>query len=315
MAKKENKTISETVENVKEEAKEYYKWKNMTVRYIILWFLVILLIIQIILPRKLKNQVNSKNVNNINDVENIIETQHSTFEFLWENINVEDMDTLEKIKFDRAVHEITSNDIWYVYKISQLCLPIVQEIFKEYDIPNELSYLAIMPDEGLLFWRLSEFTQNKYWIINNEEVMESFNLKKMTEATAKYFNSLYKKYKDRYYVVTAYSMPTHEDGLDAELISQNHPNSSEFYNISGDEEYYRIMWYSYIFQNLWDYVNLDETALYDQIEIKTIEISEIKDLVKRAKKNKYSYKEIKELNPRILWNSLSKWKREIKLLK
>jgi hypothetical protein len=34
-------------------------------------------------------------------------------------------------------------------------------------------------------------------------------------------------------------------------------------------------------------------------------------LIKRARKNKYSYKEIKELNPRILWNSLPKWKREI----
>ncbi|MBQ2600340.1 hypothetical protein II582_03040 [bacterium] len=60
------------------------------------------------------------------------------------------------------------------------------------------------------------------------------------------------------------------------------------------------MAYSYIFQNLDEFIDKDNLSLYEQKSTERISVSDIKDLVKRAKKNKYSYKEIKELNPRIL---------------
>ena len=60
------------------------------------------------------------------------------------------------------------------------------------------------------------------------------------------------------------------------------------------------MAYSYIFQNLDEFIDEDNLFLYEQKSTERISVSDIKDLVKRAKKNKYSYKEIKELNPRIL---------------
>lgn len=60
------------------------------------------------------------------------------------------------------------------------------------------------------------------------------------------------------------------------------------------------MAYSYIFQNLDEFINTDNLSLYEPKNTERISVSEVKDLVKRAKKNKYSYKEIKELNPRIL---------------
>ena len=55
--------------------------------------------------------------------------------------------------------------------------------------------------------------------------------------------------------------------------------------------------------------------LFDNLKTKKISIWEVKNLQKRADKNNYSYKEIRELNPWILWNSLPKWKRELQVQK
>ena len=131
MAKKENKTISETVENVKTEAKEYYKWKNMVVRYIILWFLVILLVLQFILPHK-KNR--NESVEELTpesiEAENIEEI---TFNFLWDEISLSKMDSDTKIKFDKILKKLQS-DIDYKYTLSQYYLPEVYETFDEFVI-------------------------------------------------------------------------------------------------------------------------------------------------------------------------------------
>jgi hypothetical protein len=60
------------------------------------------------------------------------------------------------------------------------------------------------------------------------------------------------------------------------------------------------MGYSYVFQNLDEFVDTDKLSFYEKKGTTTVTLSETKDLIKRARKNKYSYKEIKELNPRIL---------------
>jgi hypothetical protein len=70
------------------------------------------------------------------------------------------LDVLEKIRFDNAVHQILSNDISYIYKISQLYLPMMQEIFEEYDVPTDLIYLS-MVDAANPRWVLSEFTRKQ----------------------------------------------------------------------------------------------------------------------------------------------------------
>jgi hypothetical protein len=66
------------------------------------------------------------------------------------------------------------------------------------------------------------------------------------------------------------------------------------------DKYLQIMGYSYAFQYLDNFIDTDNLSFYEPKNTERIQVSDIKDLVKRAKKNKYSYKEIKELNPRIL---------------
>ena len=307
MAKKENKTISETVENVKTEAKEYYKWKNMVVRYIILWFLVILLVLQFILPHK-KNR--NESVEELTpesiEAENIEEI---TFNFLWDEISLSKMDSDTKIKFDKILKKLQS-DIDYKYTLSQYYLPEVYETFDESKVPVELSNIAILNDFQQPYWQMEKDLREYYWLIINSDVDETLNIKKVSEAAAMYFSDLYKKFKDWNLVLIAYLMWT--DELEQQMDLQWVKHFEDLYIVNDiKEKYLQIMAYSYIFQNLDEFIDKDNLSLYEQKSTERISVSDIKDLVKRAKKNKYSYKEIKELNPRILWNSLPKWKREI----
>lgn len=307
MAKKENKTISETVENVKEEAKEYYKWKNMVVRYIILWFLVILLILQFILPHK-KNRNESVEELTPESIEagNIEEI---TFNFLWDEISLSKMDSDTKIKFDKIIKKLQS-DIDYKYTLSQYYLPEVYETFNQSKVPVELSYIAIVNDFQQPYRQMEKDLREYYGLIISTDIDETLNVKKVSEATAMYFSDLYKKFKDWNLVLIAYLVWT--DELEDEMDAQWVKHFEDLY-ITNDikEKYLQIMAYSYIFQNIDEFIDKDNLSLYEPKSTERISVSDIKDLVKRAKKNKYSYKEIKELNPRIFWNSLPKWKREI----
>ena len=306
MAKKENKTISETVENVKTEAKEYYKWKNMVVRYIILWFLVILLVLQFILPHKKNRNESVEELSSETIVSENIE--ELTFNFLWEYISLSQMDSDTKINFDKIIKKL-ENDIDYKYTLSQYYLPEVYNIFKD-QIPIEFSYLAILNDFQQPYWQMEKDLREYYWLIINSDVDETLNIKKVSEAAAMYFSDLYRKFKDWNLVLIAYLMWT--DELEQQMNLQWVKHFEDLY-ITNDikEKYLQIMAYSYIFQNLDEFIDKDNLSLYEQKSTERVSVPDIKDLVKRAKKNKYSYKEIKELNPRILWNSLPKWKREI----
>lgn len=307
MAKKENKTISETVENVKTEVKEYYKWKNMVVRYVILWFLLILLIIQFIIPhnKKSKNEVLDKS----NNTEISQWDNETIFEFLWEDFDLSVMDLDTKIKFDKILKKIQS-DLDYKYNFSQYYLPEVYEIFNKNNVPVELAYIALLNDFQQPYWQMEKDLWEEYWLTISSEIDETLNTKKVSEVMTAYFLDLYKKFKDWNLVLVAYFMWS--DELDQQMSFQWVKTFDDLY-VSNDvkEKYLQIMAYSYVFQNLDEFINTDNLSFYESKSTERITVSEIKDLVKWAKKNKYSYKDIKELNPWILWNSLPKWKREI----
>ena len=218
------------------------------------------------------------------------------------------MDSDTKINFDKIIKKL-ENDIDYKYTLSQYYLPEVYNIFKD-QIPIEFSYLAILNDFQQPYWQMEKDLREYYWLIINSDVDETLNIKKVSEAAAMYFSDLYRKFKDWNLVLIAYLMWT--DELEQQMNLQWVKHFEDLY-ITNDikEKYLQIMAYSYIFQNLDEFIDKDNLSLYEQKSTERVSVSDIKDLVKRAKKNKYSYKEIKELNPRILWNSLPKWKREI----
>ena len=304
MAEKENKKV---LDNIKTEAKKYYSWKNMTVRYIILWFLVLLLVLQFILPYKKNEKKQAEELaQNSWEIEN---TEMVLFNFLGEDLDLSKMNSDTKIKFDKILKKI-QNDLDYKYTLSQYYLPEVYEIFNKYDVPAEFSHIAILNDFQQPYWQIEKDLREYYGLTISSEIDETLNVKKVSEATAMYFLDLYKEFKDWNLVLLAYFM--WPDELEDQMDFQWVTSFDDLY-ISNDikEKYLQIMGYSYVFQHLDEFVDTDKLSFYEKKETTTVTLSETKDLIKRARKNKYSYKEIKELNPRILWNSLPKWKREI----
>ena len=113
MAEKENKKV---LDNIKTEAKEYYSWKNMIVRYVILWFLVLLLVLQFILPHKKNEKKQAEElVQNLWEIET---TETVSFNFLGENLDLSKMDSDTKIKFDKVLKKI-QNDLDYKYTFTR----------------------------------------------------------------------------------------------------------------------------------------------------------------------------------------------------
>jgi len=308
MAKKENKEDNKKVlETVKIEAKEYYSWKNMTIRYIILWFLVLLLILQFILPHKRnKNQTTEEITQNTWEIESI---KAVPFNFLWEDLDLLKMNSDTKIKFDKILKKI-QNDLDYKYTFSQYYLPEVYKIFNKYDVPVEFAHIAILNDFQQPYWQIEKDLREYYGLTISSEIDETLNVKKVSEAIAMYFLDLYKEFKDWNLVLIAYFIWPNE--LEDQMNLQWVKTFDDLY-ITNDikEKYLQIMAYSYVFQNLDEFIDIDKLSFYELKNTTTITLSETKDLIKRARKNKQSYKEIKELNPRILGNSLPKGKREI----
>ena len=301
MANKEKK--ENIFKNIQQEAKEYYKWKNMTVRYMILGFLIILLVLQFIIPWK-----NNKISNIKNDIipQVITENDGDNFEFLWETINRQSMSTLSKIKFDTAISEIEKSFDAQKYSIFHLYQLEVEKILAEYDVPSNFAFL-LLDDVELPHWWLPESTRLSLWLQIDDKVNEVFNLTKSTHIIAKYFNELYDKYGDWNLVLIAYFMWEYE--LDELIDTQWTSNFDELYFYNMDD-YYMVMWYSYISQNLDDYIDITDIEDYD-LQLTTVKVWEQKNFRKWCDKNWYEYNQIRQLNPRILWNSLPKWKREI----
>ncbi len=300
------KTDPKIIETVKGKVKNYYADKNMTVRYVILWFFVIFLIVQFILPHK-KSKVDSMD----SIVENLwLEDEDSDiFSFLWSEIDATKFQPTESVDLSKAIKSI-EKDISYTYSMSQYHLTQIQDIFLSQKVPVDFSYIAILWDFELPYRSLDEKLRNDYWLTISREVDERLNVSKSSQAFAQYLTSLYKKYWDWRLVLVAYFMWT--DKLDEQIKQQWEKSFDNIYfQKSILDNYYKIMWYSYAFQNMDQFTNVQKLISYKPLDTKTVSVSETKNLIKWCRKNKYSYKEIKQLNPRILWNSLPKWKREI----
>lgn len=288
----------EKVEEIKKEAKQYYKWKNMISRYILIWFLVILIWLQFFLPKN--GESNEENI------PTTVEKLDTTFTFLWE-----DVDT-NNIYYDQALVDIISNgsQLALLYKKSLSVLPDLEKDLEKEGINTDLQYLALLneledPIRDLNYEFLDE-------LIISEEVDERLNKDKTTSLVVEYLDNLYEDFEDWNLVLVWYFV--WEEELKDTMMDQD---QKEFINLYLDStvmyNYYKLVAYKYVIENISNYIDTRNIEAYPEVETETEKVWETKDIVKRAKKEWYTFKEIKELNPWILENSLPKGKWEIKV--
>jgi len=301
------------VEEFKKEAKQYYKWKNMISRYIIIWFLVLLIALQFFLPRQ-----NHENNNSI--VQNMAQKSHNdiqeVFSFFDQDFDLWSGDYYFQSHLDHAIADIVSNPnkLANIYKKSLIYLPDFQDKLKKAWLHTDFQYLMFLNEFENPVFDINMEAVNHYWLVQDKYIDESLDLQKSSNLSVFYLQDLYNTFEDNHLVLLWYLMWGEE--LQKTMMSQNQKIRANLYLPKDIESrYFETIAYKYIVSNISDYIDMQDFQSYKPLATDTIKLWETKDLIKRANKQWYTFKEIKELNPWILWDSLPKGKREIQVYK
>lgn len=304
-----NKKPTETIETIKKEAKEYYKWKNMTPRYIVIWFLLIVILLQFILPRpkinflenEIKDEVWSTNVSTVDNIN-----------FWWKNINLQKKDMFFNISFQKSLANILDKKygLELTYKLNKSILDEIKTELEKEKIPSEFKYMILLNHKSDSIFPISLEAEELYELRLDEQINERLNYDKSLDVFIEYVKFLYNDFKDRNLVMIWYFMWS--DNLKSIMMTQNQTDFEKLY-LEKDilEKYFDMMAYKYVFDNVSKYLDVKNITVFDYPKTSKIKIWETKDILKWSNKAGYDFKSIKESNPWILWNSLPKWKREI----
>ncbi len=290
------------VEEIKQEAKQYYRWKNMVARYVFIWFLVILLWLQFFLPKNWDNsdkkEIEKENIQNAS----------------WELVFLQKQIDTNNIYYDKAFANILSSktQLSLLYKKSLSILPELKQNLQKEGIPIDFQYLALINHLEIPIWDISYEAIDKYWLIINSQIDQRLNTKITKNLTIKYLQDLYDLFGDWDLTLIWYFVGW--DDLKQTMMNQDQKN---FKNLYLDPEvlssYYKVVAYKHVMENISDYIDIKNIQPYPELDTKTLKLWETKDLIKRANKEWYTFKEIKELNPWILSDSLPKGKWELEV--
>lgn len=286
-------------------------------------YLMIILVIAIIITTWL---IFNKYRNNEKSI--IFSYPGTNIEFADEKVPMDNNYFFNKERFDKEFFITSYNvyqDILYI-KRSPLYIPYIEEKLKKNNIPDDFKYLAIA-ESALLnnaistakaawIWQFMPETAKRFWLQVNEYVDERYNTEKSTEAAIEYFKILHKKFWDWTLVAAAYNRG--ENGIQAALDKQK---VKSFYDLYLNEEtsryIFRILAIKYVLQDYnqkkWFIDKIIWDKYYPQ-ETKTIKVKKIDNLYDFANNNNTNYKNIKLLNPWIIWDSLPEWNWEIKIM-
>ncbi len=212
-------------------------------------------------------------------------------------------------RFDR---EILKNAYWQsetimYFKRAKRWFPIIEPILKQYGLPEDLKYVAII-ESGLVnvvspagatgFWQIMERTGKEYGMEIREEVDDRYDVEKSTHAACKYFRSAYRKFKSYTSAAASYNMGM--AGLASKMEEQG---VSSYYdlllNMETSRYVFRILSYKAIFNDPKYYgYDPDDIDGYPPYDVYTVKIdSTIPDLMKYALTVNSNYKILKTLNP------------------
>ena len=304
-----------------ENFKKYYSGKNMIRRYVLIFFILIIIVLQFIKPRATTSTTNliwSSQVSNQN---------FSDLNFAWETTPMDWEYILNQERFDREFLVTKLNDAQFIltYKRLWLYWDYISKKLKKSDIPADFIYLPMIESylketavsaawaAGLR--QLMPGTATKYWLVVNEFVDQRFDPFLSTDAAVLYLKDLHKIFNNRTLALAAYNR--WEYGLQSDMQNQF---QSWYYDLYLNNETHRFVFRAlamkYLMENKYSY--FDSSLLWNQYsfwDLKTISAWAIEDLKIRCKDNEYSYLTIKQLNPWIRKNSLPEGNRKIKVFK
>ena len=232
--------------------------------------------------------------------------------------------------WERIDKELLKNTYWQsntmlYFKKANKYFPIIEPILKEYNIPDDFKYLALIesgldnvvsPAGASGFWQILKGTAREHGLEVNSAIDERYNLEKATVVACEYLQDAYNKFGTWTMAAASYNMG--KNGVRRRIAKQE---SNNYYNLHLNNEtsryVFRIIAVKEILQNPRKYgFMFREKDLYSMPNYTTVEVdSTIVDLADFAKKNGINYKLLRQFNPWLRSTSLPDKSRRKYILK
>ena len=233
--------------------------------------------------------------------------------------------TKNKLDFCNEVVPIQNPDIWERYdkellknvywqsntlllqKRAKKYFPIIEQILKENNIPDDFKYLALIesglenvtsPAGAKGFWQILKSTGREYGLEVNDGIDERYHLEKSTHAACKFLKSAYQKFGSWTLAAASYNMG--KSGIQRQL---NRQKQNDYYDLILNQEtsryVFRILAIKEILENPRKYgFNLVKSDYYQAIECKEIRVdTTVSNLADFAQLHGINYKVLKLHNP------------------
>ena len=227
--------------------------------------------------------------------------------FAGEKVPINNFEVRENIDREFLINTYWQSQSILFLKRSHRWFKIIEPILKQYKIPNDFKFLALI-ESGLTnavssagavgFWQFMEPTAKQYGLQVDEDVDERYDVEKSTIAACKFFNEAFNQYHNWTMVAAAFNMGS--NGLNKQVDLQKVNN---YYDLLLNQEtsryVFRILAAKEILGNPKKYgFYIRKSDLYPTIPTHNFKVdSAITNLTDFAFKLDINYKVLKIFNP------------------
>jgi hypothetical protein len=231
----------------------------------------------------------------------------TAIDFAGEKAPLQIADVRERLDRELLVNANLHSSTILIMKRANRAFPIIEPILKQYGVPDDFKYLAVIesaltnavsPSGAKGVWQFMPETAKEKGMEVNESVDERYHLQKATEAACKYLVAAKQKFGN--WTLAAASYNGGMNGVNTKIVEQQ---VTDYYDLLLTDETSRYVFRILALKEIMKHPDLygfevDKNEMYDYIPTKTIEVdSSITDLAVFAKKQGINYKILKIHNP------------------
>ncbi len=218
-----------------------------------------------------------------------------------------DTDIRERMDRELLVNTYWQSNTLLFHKRAHRWFPVIEPILKEYGVPDDFKYLAVIesglvntvsPSGAVGYWQILEATAKEYGLEVNAEVDERYHVEKSTEAACRFLKDAYDKFGSWEMAAAAYNMGM--GGINKQVKRQKTTNYYDLVLGHETSRYvFRIIAAKLILENPARYgFHFREKDLYKPDKTFSVKIdSTVTDFSHVAAKLNTTYKILKVFNP------------------
>ena len=231
----------------------------------------------------------------------------TSVDFAGEKAPLQIADVKERFDRELLVNANLHSSTILIIKRANRAFPIIEPILKQYGVPDDFKYLAVIESaltnavsssgaKGV--WQFMPETAKEKGMEVNDVVDERYHLQKSTEAACKYLLKAKEKFGN--WTLAAASYNGGMNGVNTKITEQK---VSDYYDLLLTDETSRYVFRILAFKEIMQHPNLygfdvSKQELYENIPTKIVEVdSSITDLAIFAKAQGINYKILKIHNP------------------